>query len=138
MKKKDLYFDEHKTLHELKHYLPAQAPLKDFIHHNTLHAFQNQKFYDALQQASTIFGYKTSLSLNDFRNLHNSGRINDKILEKVIQDRKGKAELSLWLDRLIKHHYDYEIDSRIGKLKQHWKNTYKIDMESYAIFALLS
>ncbi|NDC29669.1 MAG: DUF2309 domain-containing protein [Bacteroidetes bacterium] len=130
MKKKDLYFDEHKTLHELKHYLPAQAPLKDFIHHNTLHAFQNQKFYDALQQASTIFGYKTSLSLNDFRNLHNSGRINDKILEKVIQDRKGKAELSLWLDRLIKHHYDYEIDSRIGKLKQHWKNTYKIDMDA--------
>ena len=130
MKKKDLYFDEHKTLHELKHYLPAQAPLKDFIHHNTLHAFQNQKFYDALHQASTIFGYKTSLSLNDFRNLHNSGRINDKILEKVIQDRKGKAELSLWLDRLIKHHYDYEIDSRIGKLKQHWKNTYKIDMDA--------
>jgi uncharacterized protein YbcC (UPF0753/DUF2309 family) len=130
MKKKDLYFDEHKTLHELKHYLPAQAPLKDFIHHNTLHAFQNQKFYDALQQASTIFGYKTSLSLNDYRNLHNSGRIDDKILEKVIQDRKGKAELSLWLDRLIKHHYDYEIDSRIGKLKQHWKNTYKIDMDA--------
>jgi len=130
MKKKDLYFDEHKTLHELKHYLPAQAPLKDFIHHNTLHAFQNQKFYDALHQASTIFGYKTSLSLNDFRNLHNSGRIDDKILEKVIQDRKGKAELSLWLDRLIKHHYDYEIDSRIGKLKQHWKNTYKIDMDA--------
>lgn len=130
MKKKDLYFDEHKTLHELKHYLPAQAPLKDFIHHNTLHAFQNQKFYNALQQASTIFGYKTSLSLNDYRNLHNSGRIDDKILEKVIQDRKGKAELSLWLDRLIKHHYDYEIDSRIGKLKQHWKNTYKIDMDA--------
>jgi len=130
MKKKDLYFDEHKTLHELKHYLPAQAPLKDFIHHNTLHAFQNQKFYDALHQASTIFGYKTSLSLNDYRNLHNSGRIDDKILEKVIQDRKGKAELSLWLDRLIKHHYDYEIDSRIGKLKQHWKNTYKIDMDA--------
>ena len=130
MEKKDLYFDEHKTLHELKHYLPAQAPLKDFIHHNTLHAFQNHKFYDALQQASTIFGYKTSLSLNDYRNLHHSGRIDDKVLEKVILDRKGKSEFSLWLDRLTKHHYDYEIDARIGKLKQHWKNTYKIDMDA--------
>ena len=130
MKKKDLYFDEHKTLHELKHYLPAQAPLKDFIHHNTLHAFQHHKFYGALQQASTIFGYKTTLSLNDFRNFYKSGRINNQILEKVIADRKGKAELAIWLDKLIKHHYEYEIDARVGKLKQHWKNKYKLDMDA--------
>jgi uncharacterized protein len=130
MERKDLYFDEHKTLHELKHYLPAQAPLKDFIHHNTLHAFQHHKFYDALQKASTIFGYKTTLSLNDFRSLYKSGRINDQILEKVIVDRKGEAELPIWLGKLTKHQYGYEIDARVGKLKQHWKNKYKLDMDA--------
>jgi hypothetical protein len=49
-------FNEHEVLHELKHYLPSQAPLKDFIHHNTLHAFQNFKFHDGIRQAFKIYG----------------------------------------------------------------------------------
>lgn len=62
------------VLHHLKHYLPAQASLKDFIHHNTLHAFQDRKFYDALTQSSKIFGYKTSLSLMEYRDLFHEGK----------------------------------------------------------------
>ena len=63
-------FNEQGVLHDLKHYLPAQAPLKDFIHHNTLYAFQNLKFFDALLNASEIFGYKVSLALNEYRALY--------------------------------------------------------------------
>lgn len=54
-----LRFVEEVTLHKLSHFLPAQNPLKDFVHHNTLHAFQDKDFFTALQESSEIFGYKT-------------------------------------------------------------------------------
>ena len=56
-------FSLEKVVHDLKHYLPSQAPLKDFIHHNTLHAFQNDKFHEAMSKASKIFGWKTYLQM---------------------------------------------------------------------------
>lgn len=130
MKNNQSNFNEHEVLHELKHFLPAQAPLKDFIHHNTLHSFQNLKFYDALHQAAKIFGFKTTLSLNDYRNLYQSGKIDTQILENIITEQKGKDELALWIDKLFNKQFDYQIDSRIGKLKANWKNNYKIDMDA--------
>ncbi len=68
-------FKEHELIHDLKHYLPAQAPLKDFIHHNTLHAFQNLKWDNAIRKAEKMFGYKVSLSLEEYRTLYNSRKI---------------------------------------------------------------
>ena len=56
-------FDEDHVLHVIKHYLPSQTPIKDFIHHNTLHAFQHEKFYDAIFKSSKIFGYQVTLEL---------------------------------------------------------------------------
>ena len=32
----------------ISHLLPKQGPIGVFIHHNTLHAFENMKFEDAL------------------------------------------------------------------------------------------
>ena len=65
----EIGFDEYHVLHELKHFLPSQTPLKDFIHHNSLHAFQGMKFYDGIFKASKIFGYQVTLELKDFRKL---------------------------------------------------------------------
>jgi uncharacterized protein YbcC (UPF0753/DUF2309 family) len=128
-KKAHSSFDEHEVIHELKHFLPAQAPLKDFIHHNTLHAFQNLKFYTGIRKASEMFGYKVSLSLDEYRDLYHSKRINHAILDKVIAEKKSSDHVEEWKKKLIKKKYDTSTHSRIGALRGNWKSGYTIEMD---------
>ncbi len=123
-------FDERHVLHELKHYLPSQTPLKDFIHHNSLHAFQNLKFYEALFKASKIFGYQVTLQLEEYRQLYDIRRIKEDILERIISEKKGKANLALWKENLLSKNYETANTPRIGLLRAHWKNDYQIDLDS--------
>jgi len=76
-----LAFGEDHTLNAFRHFLPSKAPLKDFIHHNTLHAFQQQRFHQALRAASEIFGYSTYLPLPEYQRLHAAGRIRENVLD---------------------------------------------------------
>src|SRR5687767_15671420 len=98
------HFDESHVLHQLKHLLPSQQALKDFIHHNTLHAFQHMKFYDAIFKASKIFGFQGHLQLPEYRELYQSGRIREDVLQMVIAAKKDDAEK--WNDRLLNGSYD--------------------------------
>ena len=123
-------FDEAELLQELKHYLPAQTPLKDFVHHNTLHAFQNLKFFDALHCASTLFGYRVSFSLREFRSLYQSNRVHDDILNRVIEQRKGRTAIEGWREKLINRTYYPSPLPRIGRLRANWKRHYRIDLDS--------
>lgn len=130
MKTHDSLFDEHEVLHDLKHFLPAQAPLKDFIHHNTLHAFQDKKFYEATQSASEIFGYKVSLSLDEYRALYESQRIRKEVLDKVIAERKGPKAVKEWHTNLVSKKYESSALPRIGALRANWKKHYRVDLDS--------
>lgn len=120
-------FDEAHLLQELKHYLPSQAPLKDFIHHNTLHAFQHLSFHKALNTASDLFGYKTYLNLNEYRELFGEGKIDNSILENIIASRKNDKRL--WKEKLLFQFYDENHTQRIGKLRALWKEQYSLNME---------
>ncbi|MCX6181950.1 MAG: DUF2309 domain-containing protein [Bacteroidetes bacterium] len=130
MKTPNSSFDEQHVLHELKHYLPAQAPLKDFIHHNTLHAFQKMKFHDALRTASKMFGYTVSLTLDEFRYLYATHKIREDILDQVISNRKGAKNLKEWKQITLSKQHENSCDPRIGKLRSVWKEVYHIDMDS--------
>lgn len=134
-------FDEKALLHDLKHYLPTQTPLKDFIHHNSLHALQHLKFFDAIFTAAQIFGYQTTFELNDYRQLYATNRIKKQALERIIVELKGKENLDFWLNNVLQKPYNCNVEPRVGKLRTNWKNFYKIDIDNYIqplLFRVLS
>ena len=49
------------------HLLPAQGPITVFIHHNTLHAFEDLPFHDAVKKGAQIFGCHPYLSEDRYR-----------------------------------------------------------------------
>lgn len=80
----------HHAIHHLEHVLPGQAPLVDFVHHNTLHGYQHLTFPEGLKQARQVTGIAGYLPLPRFRELWSQGRITDGDLEAVL---RGDAAL---------------------------------------------
>lgn len=62
-------------LHRLEQVLPAQAPLRDFVHHNTLHGLQHLPFAEALGVARHLTGAQPWLAAANCRALFAAGRI---------------------------------------------------------------
>lgn len=130
------HFSEEHVLETLRHYLPTQGPLKDFVHHNTLHAFQNMKFYDALFKSSQIFGYKVTFSLAEYRDLLAIGRISKEVLERVILESKGKVAFKEWYEKAMFNVYNEDLSARSRRLRYGWRELYPIDLNN-AVHPLL-
>jgi uncharacterized protein len=75
---------------ELAHFLPAQAPLEVFVHHNTLHPYQHLPFHDALAAAFDRSGANGYLDEPSYREKYRGGRILDQDID---------ASLERWLPR---------------------------------------
>lgn len=75
------------------HYLPTQGPLELFIHHNTLHAFEQLPFHDGIAAAQRVLGGSGYLAETQYREAHASGRITDRDLALAIDGRGVFAEL---------------------------------------------
>ncbi len=123
-------FDEQRVLDTLKEYLPAQGPLKDFVHHNTLHAFQHMKFYDAIRTASATFGYQTTLSLAEYRDLYAIKRITPDVLMRTIREHGLDEDAEEWRSRALYKEYDQTVEPRIGRLRNEWNRLYPIDLDN--------
>ncbi len=78
-----------RILTHVSHLLPAQAPLEEFVHHNTLHGLQHLPFEEALGVAEAANGRRGTLSEARFRQLWREGRISDADLRAAIQARPG-------------------------------------------------
>jgi len=76
------------AVEHMEHVLPGQAPLKDFVHHNTLHGYQHLKFADAIAAAKDATGITGFESIDTFREYFKTGRINLDDLNKILETQK--------------------------------------------------
>lgn len=75
------------------HLLPAQGPITVFIHHNTLHAFEDLEFCQAVREGGEVFGCQPYLSEERYRQEWERGRVRFEELRHVLQsDLGGRAD----------------------------------------------
>lgn len=126
---KTLVREPEELLHKLSHYLPAQFPLKDFVHHNTLHAYQNLPFHRAMKQAAEQFGYQTYLGLDEYREKYQNGKISDAVLNRAIALWTDNSSIGDWREKLILKKYDMEVQPKVGRLRALWKSHFRINLD---------
>lgn len=126
-----MHHKEHHSIKDMlvhiRHYLPSQAPLKDFIHHNTLHGFQALPFHEAMKRANQVFGYKTYLSLEEYRLLYQQGKIKPALLKKVLHQQPATSSQE-FLDKMLHEPATQVFEGRIGLLYDHWKTDYHLNL----------
>src|SRR5262245_15968399 len=90
-------FDLDKSIEHLRHFLPSQGPIKDFIHHNTLHAYQDLPFNDAVIKAVKLYKEHLHMPLSFYREKYASGEISKEQIELAIE----QSELIKKIDKKI-------------------------------------
>ena len=76
------------AIEHFAHILPAQATIKDFVHHNTLHGFEHLKFEDALKEARETMGAYGFWPQEKFREHYLKHRITNTDIHHVLAKNK--------------------------------------------------
>lgn len=74
------------TIEHAAHLLPSQGPITVFVHHNTLHSFEEHPFDAAVKQGAVTFGCHPYLPESDYRAKLSAGRILPEDLVAVLID----------------------------------------------------
>jgi uncharacterized protein YbcC (UPF0753/DUF2309 family) len=78
-----------RAIEHATHLLPAQGPITVFIHHNTLHAFEDLPFEKAVVRGARTFGCQPFLTEERYRSELRKGRISPGDLSAVLRDELG-------------------------------------------------
>ncbi len=72
------------------HLLPCQGPISIFVHHNTLHAFEEMAFEQAVVAGGRLYDCEPYLTEGRFRRELRSGRIRVEDLQSVLLEDLGE------------------------------------------------
>ena len=92
-----------RCVEHLTHLLPAQAPISNFVHHNTLHGFQHLPFAEALAAAQQLTGAATYWPESRFRAEFAAGRIARDDLQAALDELLPEQGTALFAGRLQRH-----------------------------------
>lgn len=67
-----------------RHLLPSQGPIGVFVHHNTLHSFQDTPFEEAVITAAKLYGAEPFLPETDYIAAYKAGRIHKNDIDYVL------------------------------------------------------
>lgn len=85
-------FNLEASIEHISHWLPTQGPIKDFIHHNTLHAVEHHPFHEGVAVAARIFGARSYLPLAAYQKRYRLGRITDAAISWAIGQSAADIE----------------------------------------------
>ena len=72
--------------------LPGQRPIEAFVHHNTLHVFEELPFEEAVRKAAELFDARAYMREREFRVAYRESRIFDRDIE-IELERYVSADL---------------------------------------------
>ena len=73
------------------HLLPSQGPITVFVHHNTLHSFEDLPFDQAVEKGAAVYGCHPYLTEDFYRNEVARGRITLEDLNLVLMEDLGEG-----------------------------------------------
>lgn len=138
-------FDVDSALEHISHWLPTQGPIKDFIHHNTLHAVQHYPFHKGVAVAAKVFGARSYLPVCDYQALYHEGRIKDFAIDWAIQQSGYSPEqfpllrTNLFINDPTQHYPPVSLANQ--GIRNRWLSQLEVDLNSAChpvIFRLLS
>lgn len=68
------------------HWLPSQGPIEVFVHHNTLHAFEQHPFHEAVKLGLKTFSAQPYFSERRYREMLDTGRLRVADLTTVLRE----------------------------------------------------